>query len=93
VRSGAEEAGRDRAAVRIVCRGAVKVRPAGDPDRVPLTGSVDEIRADFAELAAHGVDEVFVDLNFDPQIGTPDAEESTSMRRAEEALDAFAPGR
>jgi probable F420-dependent oxidoreductase len=115
VRAAADDAGRDASAVRVVCRGSVKIRPPGehgqgsdasagrrvgaqpatgraDPERVPLTGSVDEVRSDLDALAAAGVDEVFVDLNFDPQVGTPDADPAASMRRAEAALVAFAPG-
>ena len=48
----------------------VRVREAGRPDRRPLTGTYDEDRADLAVLAEQGVTEVFVDLNFDPQVGS-----------------------
>jgi probable F420-dependent oxidoreductase len=92
IRAAAEEAGRDPATLRLVCRGSVKVRPAGNAERVPLTGSLDEIRADFDELAAKGLTELFVDLNFDPEIGSPDADERASLRRADEVLEALAPG-
>ena len=92
IRAAAEEAGRDPAALRLVCRGSVKVRPAGNPERVPLTGSLDEIRADLDELAAKGFTELFVDLNFDPEIGSPDANADASLRRADEVLEALAPG-
>lgn len=88
VRAGAEEAGRDPGRLRFVCRGVVKVR-AGE--RAPLMGSLEEIRSDLAELAAQGVTETFLDLNFDPQIGAPDADAGASMERAEEVLDALAP--
>lgn len=44
-----------------------------------------------AELAAQGVTEFFVDLNFDPDIGSPDADPHESMRLAHEALEGFAP--
>lgn len=93
VKAAAAEAGRDPGSLRFVCRGAMRVRPAGAPDRKPLTGSLDEIRADFAELAGRGVTELFIDLNFDPEIGSPDADPAESLRRADEVLDAFAPGR
>ena len=89
VRHGAEEAGRDPDSLRFVCRGVVKVR-AGE--RAPLVGSLDDIRSDLAGLAAKGVTETFVDLNFDPEIGNPDADAGQSMRRAEEVLEALAPG-
>lgn len=90
VRRGAAEAGRDPGALRFVCRGVVKVR-AGE--RAPLVGSLDDIRSDLAELAAKGVTETFVDLNFDPEIGSPDADAGESMRRAEAILEALAPSR
>jgi probable F420-dependent oxidoreductase len=92
VRAVAADAGRDPDTLRFVCRGAVRVRPAGAPDRRPLTGSLDEIRADFDELAGCGITELFLDLNFDPEIGSPDADAAVSLRRADEALDAFASG-
>jgi alkanesulfonate monooxygenase SsuD/methylene tetrahydromethanopterin reductase-like flavin-dependent oxidoreductase (luciferase family) len=88
VRAAAGDAGRDPGQLRFVCRGVVKVR-AGE--RAPLVGGLDEIRVDLAGLAAKGVTETFVDLNFDPQIGSPDADPDASMRRAEEVLEALAP--
>ena len=92
VREAAREAGRDPDRLRFVSRGAVKVRPAGRPDRAPLSGSFAEIRGDLDTLAAQGVTEVFVDLNFDPEIGAPDTDPAEALRRAEEALEALAPG-
>jgi len=88
VRDAAAEAGRDPAAVRIVCRGVVKVRVG---ERGPLTGTLDQIADDLADLATKGVTETFVDLNFDPEIGSPDADAATSVARAHEVLDALAP--
>ncbi len=88
VRNAAAEAGRDPDAVRFVCRGVVKVRTG---ERAPLVGSLDEIRTDLADLAKKGVTETFIDLNFDPEIGSPDADPAVSMRRAHEALEALAP--
>jgi probable F420-dependent oxidoreductase len=92
VTAAAAAAGRDPRALRFVCRGVVRVRPAGAPERRPLTGSLDEIRADLPGLAAQGLTELFVDLNFDPEVGSPDADAVQSMRRAEEVLEALAPG-
>ena len=43
-----------------------------------------------SNLAAQGVTETFVDLNFDPEIGSPDADAGVSMERAEEILEALA---
>jgi probable F420-dependent oxidoreductase len=91
VREAATTAGRDPDALRFVCRGVVRVRPAGAEQRRPLTGSLDEVRADLAVIASQGVTEVFVDLNFDREIGSPDADPDVSMRRAHEVLDALAP--
>jgi probable F420-dependent oxidoreductase len=92
IRAAAVDAGRDPAALRFVCRGAVRVRPAGVDGRPPLTGTLDQIRGDFDDLAARGITELFVDLNFDPEIGSPDADPVASLRRADEALEALAPG-
>jgi probable F420-dependent oxidoreductase len=92
VRAAAEQAGRDPASLRYICRGVVKVRPPGSPERAPLTGTLDEIRGDLDALASSGVTELFVDLNFDPQVGSPDADPGASLRRADEVLEALAPG-
>lgn len=93
VKSAAAEAGRDPEALRFVCRGVVRVRESGGggEPRQPLTGTLDQIRGDLAGLAAQGITELFADLNFDPQIGSPDADPAASMRRATDVLDALAP--
>lgn len=91
VREVAEQAGRDPQQLRFVCRGAVRVRPAGGGQRAPLTGTLDQIRGDMEDLAGQGITELFVDLNFDPEIGSPDADPGESRRRADEALEALAP--
>jgi probable F420-dependent oxidoreductase len=89
VKAAARDAGRDAEALRFVTRGAVRVR--GDGERRPLTGTLEQVRSDFDDLEAQGITEVFVDLNFDPEIGSPDADPAESMRRADEALAALAP--
>ena len=61
------------------------------PGREPLSGSFAEIRDDLELLAAQGMSEVFVDLNFDPEIGAPDTDPAEALRRAEETLEALAP--
>jgi probable F420-dependent oxidoreductase len=91
VRDAARAAGRDPDELRFVCRGAVHVRAEGGHDRRPLTGTVEQIRGDFGRLAEQGITELFIDLNFDKEIGSPDADPAESMRRAEDALSAFAP--
>ncbi len=71
VRQAAEQAGRDPSALRFICRGPTLVREEEPADRRRLTGTVDSIRTDLAALAEQGVTEVFLDLNFDPRIGSP----------------------
>lgn len=92
VRTAASDAGRDPARLRFVVRGVVLVRAPGRGDRRPLSGSLDEIRSDLPALAEAGVSELFVDLNFDPEIGSPQADAGESMRRAQQVLVALAPG-
>ncbi|MER5643094.1 TIGR03619 family F420-dependent LLM class oxidoreductase [Streptosporangium sp. NPDC002524] len=91
VKEAARAAGRDPEALRFVTRGVTRVRAPGAAGREPLTGSFEEIRRDVGELEAKGVTDVFHDLNFDPEIGSPDADPEESMRRAEAALEALAP--
>jgi hypothetical protein len=92
VRSAAREAGRDDSALRFVCRGVVRVRPAGRDGGRLLAGPMDKIREDLETVAGQGVTELFVDLNFDKEIGSPDADPAVSMARAHEVLEALAPG-
>lgn len=92
MRGAASEAGRDLGQLRFIVRGVLNLteEPAG-ADRRPLHGSADQIRQDFDRLADLGVTELFIDLNFDPTVGSPDADPAASMRRAEELLTTFAP--
>ncbi|HLL51706.1 MAG TPA: TIGR03619 family F420-dependent LLM class oxidoreductase [Thermomicrobiales bacterium] len=89
VRSAAEDTGRDPGDLRYVCRGVVK--PGAKGDRTPLVGPLEDIHADLDELENKGITETFIDLNFDPAIGSPDADPRISMRRAHEVLEALAP--
>jgi probable F420-dependent oxidoreductase len=97
VREAAEEAGRDPAQIRIICRGVVRWgAPVTMPEgggRLPLSGSFDDIRADTQQLAERGVTEVFYDLNWDPLVGAPGADPAGAAARAEEILEGLAPGR
>jgi probable F420-dependent oxidoreductase len=87
VRGAAAEAGRDPAAVRIVCRGVLRLG-----ERVGrLSGTPDQVRADVEWLATQGVTEIFYDLNWDPQVGSPDAEPARATARAEEIIEALRP--
>jgi len=97
VRGAAQEAGRDPATIRIVCRGVVR---HGAPVTVPegggrllLSGSYADIRADADWLASQGVTELFYDLNWDPLIGSPTADPVGALARADEILTELAPGR
>ncbi|HEX8080226.1 MAG TPA: hypothetical protein VF557_08455 [Jatrophihabitans sp.] len=56
-----------------------------------MHGDADQILQDFDRLAAKGVTELFIDLNFDPEVGSPDADPEESMRRAEHLLSTLAP--
>lgn len=71
LRAAAADAGRDPGAFRIVCRGAVRLLEGSLPDdgaRRPLWGGLDQIRSDVARYAAAGLDELFLELNFDPTL-------------------------
>jgi hypothetical protein len=96
VHEAAAAAGRDPSAIRVICRGVVRAgEPASDgtAGRRLLSGSSDQIRADVNWLGGQGVTEVFYDLNWDPLIGSPDADPSAAADRAAALLDALAPGR
>jgi probable F420-dependent oxidoreductase len=92
MRSAAREAGRDPDRLRFVIRGVPRLtdEPAGS-DRLPLQGDAGQLREDFDRLAELGVTELFLDLNFDPEVGSPDADPDESMRRAEHLLKTLAP--
>lgn len=92
VRAAAHRAGRDPQAVRIVVRGVLRIGQYGST-RPVLGGSYDEIRADLDWLGTQGVSEVFLDLNWDPLVGSPDVDPAEATARAEEIVRALAPGR
>jgi probable F420-dependent oxidoreductase len=88
VRRGAEEAGKDPSALRVIVRGVVRVdRPA---DRL-LSGPYDKIREDAAWLAEQGVTELFYDLNFDSAIGSLEADPGAGADRALKIMHALRP--
>ena len=94
IREAAAAAGRDPAAVRIVCRGVVLAgSEAKGPDggRRLLSGSYEQIREDAAWLAGQGVTELFYDLNWDPQVGNPAVTPTAAAERAGEILAELAP--
>ena len=77
--------------MQIVVRGLVDLTAEQGAGRTPLHGSGDQIREDLAFLAGEGVTEVFLDLNFDDSIGSPDADPAESLARATAVLEEFAP--
>jgi probable F420-dependent oxidoreductase len=97
VRSAAEAAGKDPASVRVAVRAVVRPDDKGvgevGPDGVRrrLSGSYEQIRADAAWLGEQGVTELYYDLNWDPRVGSPDADPVAAVERAEEILNALAP--
>jgi alkanesulfonate monooxygenase SsuD/methylene tetrahydromethanopterin reductase-like flavin-dependent oxidoreductase (luciferase family) len=95
IRSEAESAGRDAAGLRFVVRGVVLLGQdvrTDDGARRPLTGPADAVREALAALREQGVTEVFLDLNFDPRVGSPDADSAGALALADEVLESFAPG-
>jgi probable F420-dependent oxidoreductase len=92
IRGAATTAGRSPDEVRIVVRGSMRLRDSDHADDPTMTGTVEKIKADLATYAANGTDEVFLDLNFDEQVGSPDADPARSMALAHEVLETFAPG-
>jgi probable F420-dependent oxidoreductase len=97
VREAAAAAGRDPAAVRIICRGVVLAGAEGseatgpDGGRRLLSGSYQQIREDTEWLAGQGVTELFYDLNWDPQVGNPAITPEAAAERAGEILAELAP--
>jgi probable F420-dependent oxidoreductase len=86
VRRAATGAGRDPAALRIVCRGSYHVTAEPLPaDRRALWGSLDQIRDDIRRYEAAGVTELFLEPNFQP--GGP------VLDRVLAAMEALAPRR
>jgi alkanesulfonate monooxygenase SsuD/methylene tetrahydromethanopterin reductase-like flavin-dependent oxidoreductase (luciferase family) len=89
VRRSAEESGRDPDTIRIVVRGVVQA--GRRDDTVTLSGDWAQIRAGAELYAQAGVTELFYDLNWDPLIGSPEADPVQAGERAEQILTALAP--
>jgi len=90
MRDAAERVGKSPASMRCVVRGVTVVRPASNDasDRLPLHGSLEQIRDDIGKVAEAGVDELFFDLNFDSeQVGNPDADPAAAMDKAYAVLE------
>lgn len=89
VRGSAERAGKASGSVRCVVRGVTRLRkaPIDGADRVMLSGTLDQIRDDLARYAQAGVDEVFLDLNFDSElVGDPAADPAIGVELAGELM-------
>ena len=69
------------------------VQAGARDDIVPLSGDWEQIRGNAQLYEEAGVTELFYDLNWDPLIGSPDADPRAAGERAEEILTALAPGR
>ncbi len=93
VQSAAAAAGRDPSRLRIICRGVVRYgEPASGADgRLLLSGGEARIRADLDWLEHAGVTEVFLDLNWDPMVGAPDADPVAAADRAAIVLETLRP--
>jgi probable F420-dependent oxidoreductase len=94
IRAAASAAGRNPDTVRIICRGVVLAgAEAKGPDggRRLLSGRYGQIREDAAWLGEQGVTELFYDLNWDPQVGSPSVEPGAAAARAGEILGELAP--
>jgi alkanesulfonate monooxygenase SsuD/methylene tetrahydromethanopterin reductase-like flavin-dependent oxidoreductase (luciferase family) len=91
VRSEAAEWDRDPSGLRFVTRGVVRLGTTSSGDRVPLQGSADQIRDDLAALAASGITEVFLDLNWDPDTVSADIDADAALEHAEQVMTALAP--
>jgi probable F420-dependent oxidoreductase len=94
VSAAAREAGRDAGALRFVVRGVVRLDEEvqdHDGGRRPLTGSAEAVRDDVEGLRELGVTEVFLDLNFVPRVGSPDADPAAALDHAHAVLETFAP--
>jgi probable F420-dependent oxidoreductase len=91
IRDAASAAGRNPESLRIIIRGSLRLRETNNADDPTMTGTAEKIKADLAAYAEGGATEVFLDLNFDEEIGNPDADPARSMAVAHEVLDTFAP--
>ncbi len=91
IRSAASEVGRDTSDLRFITRGVVRLGSAAPADRVPLQGSAEQIRGDLEALAAAGVTEVFLDLNWDPETVADDVDAAAALENAERVMTELAP--
>jgi probable F420-dependent oxidoreductase len=94
IKESATAAGRDADGLRFIVRGVVHLDQeirGDDGNRRPLAGTEDQIRGDLETLSRQGVTEVFIDLNFNPRVGSPDIDPAESTDYAQRVLETFAP--
>lgn len=91
VRSAAREVRRDPESVRIVVRRVVELEDTLGAGRLPSRSTRDQVLEDLAALRAHGVSEVFLDLNLSPRVGAPDVDAGAVRAYADHVLETFAP--
>lgn len=94
IKRAAREAGRDPDRLRFVVRGVVALDEDlrdREGNRRSLSGSERTIREDLADLEERGVTEVFLDLNFNRRVGSPNADPEESLSLARHVLQTFAP--
>lgn len=94
LRTAAEEEGRAPDGLQIVGRGSVRLHdePQG-PDRRPLYGSLEEVREDVERYREAGLTELFLDLNFDERLASPESDPEAGMELARYLMSELAPGR
>jgi probable F420-dependent oxidoreductase len=92
VRQAAADAGRDPGLLRFVTRGVVRLTDGASADRKPLQGTPDQIRSDLEDLERHGVTEVFVDCNWDPETVSDGVTAESGLAHARRVMQALAPG-
>jgi probable F420-dependent oxidoreductase len=93
LRSTAEEHGREAESLQIVGRGTVRLEDeAQGPDRRPLFGTLEEVREDVERYRETGLTELFIELNFDERIASPDSDPEAGMERARLLMSELAPG-
>jgi probable F420-dependent oxidoreductase len=71
IQAAAEEGGRDPAELELIVRGNVELtdQPLGD-DRMPFTGTVEQVVADISATREIGTAELIMDATFDPAVSS-----------------------
>ena len=90
IRAAASAAGRDTSSYRIIIRAVVRVRDEDEEQQ--FTGTVEKIRRDFESYQPTARPSCSSTSTSTNRSALPSADPAQSMRRAHEALEAFAPG-